>query len=142
VGGLARPYLPRLAALTVLDRLGVHALEALPVIAFGAPADVPFVLTGTYSYRLLANFTPAATYLVDLAKVARPITLLAGEKDEVFVAEQYAPLLKPHRPDIAVAILPGVGHAGIIIDPEALAAAVAAVGDGPPVRGRPLDRRL
>jgi pimeloyl-ACP methyl ester carboxylesterase len=93
---------------------------------------VPLVLTRAYSYRLLANFTPAPSYLADLAKVAQPVTLLVGATDEVFVADRYAPLLQPHRPDMEIAVLPGVGHAGIITDPEAVAAAVAAVAGGAP----------
>jgi hypothetical protein len=38
------------------------------------------------------------------------------------VADAYAPMLKSLRPDIPVAVVPGVGHIGMTFEPAALAA--------------------
>lgn len=40
----------------------------------------------------------------------QPMALLAGDADDQFYADRYGPLLKPAKPDLAVDIIPGLGH--------------------------------
>lgn len=56
----AQPFLPRIIGLATLDRLGVHAFEHLPVVAFPIPPGTPAGQTGTYAFRL-ARALPHAT---------------------------------------------------------------------------------
>jgi len=126
-GGWATPYVPRIIALVVLNRFGVHWFDGLPVIGFAVPQNVPVRLTPTYSFRLQWNLAAPDTYLKDLAKIRRPITLLVGEQDELFYADRFAPLLTPIRPDLAVVVIPGITHTGMLTEPAALAAIVAAL---------------
>jgi pimeloyl-ACP methyl ester carboxylesterase len=57
---------------------------------------------------------------------AAPTTLLVGERDELFRAEAYAPLLEPVQPRLKVQMLPGLGHLDMVIDEAAVAAIVKA----------------
>jgi hypothetical protein len=41
--------------------------------------------------------------------------------------ERFVPLLRARRPDMLIAVLPGVDHIGIIVQPAAIAAGVAAL---------------
>jgi len=131
-GGWAAPYVPRIMALIVLNRLGAHWFDGLPVVAFAVPRDVPVRLTPTYSFRLQWNLAAPETYLEDLAKVRKPITLLVGDRDELFYAYRFAPHLASVRPDMAIAVIPGVTHTGMITSPAALDAVVAALTREPP----------
>lgn len=58
---------------------------------------------------------------------ARPTRVLVGGADELFIAERYAPLLEAQQPLLRVTLLPGVSHIGLVADPPALAALVAAL---------------
>jgi len=62
----------------------------------------------------------------------RPGTLLtrwtfAGTDDEVFYADRYAGLFEAAGKQIPVTLVPGIRHVPLTLEPEALAAAVAAV---------------
>jgi non-heme chloroperoxidase len=126
-GGWATPYVPRIIALIVLNHFGVHWFDGLPVIVFAVPKDVPVRLTPTYSFRLQRNLAAPDTYLKDLANVRKPITLLVGEQDELFYADRFAPLLTPIRPDVVIEVIPGITHTGMLTEPAALGAIVAAL---------------
>lgn len=134
-GGWTRVAVARIAGLTALDRLGIHRFDYLPIIAFAVAPEMMQVQTAFYTYRMMRNFQPHDDYLGDLARAPAPVALVVGEKDEIFKADQYAPLLKPVRPDLAVTIVPGVNHMGMIATPEgtrAIAAAALARDEGPP----------
>lgn len=119
-GGWAAPFTYRIMALTWLDRLGIELFHGLPAVSFAINPAMKDKLTGTYSFRLQQNFQPHETYLEDLKHTKQPITILVGEKDEVFFPDQFAPLFHPARKDIDVKILPGLSHTDMITDPEAL----------------------
>jgi hypothetical protein len=55
----AKPFTPRILALLILNRTGIHAFDYLPVIAFAIPAECAEILTGQYSFRLLRAFYTA-----------------------------------------------------------------------------------
>ena len=108
-GGWATVAVPRIAALIVLNQLGVHRLDGLTAVNYAAPPDDAF-FTRTYSYRLAMNFSPGLNYLTALRHATKPIVVIAGADDEEFYADRYAALLKPVNRDIVIELVPGVGH--------------------------------
>ena len=66
------------------------------------------------------EFGARPQFLEDLRNAPGKVKLLVGGSDEVFYAEQYAPLLKPVRPDLDVTVLPGFDHMDMIIKPETI----------------------
>jgi pimeloyl-ACP methyl ester carboxylesterase len=119
-GGWVSVAIPRIIVLRVLSRLGIHAFEGMPVLAFAVPPEKRSVQTAFYSYRMLMNFGPRREYLTDLKAAPGSIRLLAGSKDEVFFANRYAALLKPVRPDLDITIIPGLGHTDMTLKPQGL----------------------
>ncbi|MDP2825749.1 MAG: alpha/beta fold hydrolase [Sulfuritalea sp.] len=126
-GGWVKPFVPRLIGLGILDGLGLEWFQHLPVLAFALPPEVAARTTPTYSYRLQLNFRPRDDYLADVRAISRPTQVLVGGTDELFVADRYAPLLEPQQTLLRVMVLPGISHIGIVRDPAALAALVAAL---------------
>jgi len=124
-GGWAAPYVPRAIALSILDRLGIRWFEGLPIVAFARRPD-PSQPVPTYSFRLALNFAPHLDYLADFRNAKKPVAVLVGAADDEMVVDGYAPLLRSVRPDVAVEVIPGVGHMGMKIDPPALTAVRAA----------------
>lgn len=124
-GGWVQPFVMRIIGLDILDRLGVPWFQHLPVLAFALPPEVSGKATMTYSYRLQLSFRPHADYMGDVRAITRPTKVMVGAGDELFIADQYAPLLKPAQEKLRVMLLPGVTHIGIVVQPEALAAIVA-----------------
>ena len=122
----ARLSMPRILALLVLNRLGIHAFDYLPVIAFAIPPERADILTGSYSFRLLRAFT-TADYAADLKAAPSHIAVLVGEKDELFNAELFAPTVQAIRADAKVAVIPGINHIEVTTDPRAVPVIVASV---------------
>jgi non-heme chloroperoxidase len=125
-GGWATPYLPRAYALVVLDALGIHWFEGLPIVAYARRPD-PTEPVPTYSYRLSRSFGADLDFRSDFRRAQRPIAVIVGGADDQMIANRYASAIGPVRPDIQVEIVPGVGHLGIIMAPAALEATRAVV---------------
>lgn len=124
-GGWVKVAVPRIIGLAVLDQLGLHWFEHLPVLMFALPASAAATHTTHYSYRLQLSYRPHEDYLGDVRNITRALRVLVGANDELFIAEQYAPLLEPQQALLKVKVLPGVGHIGMVTDPVALAAILA-----------------
>ena len=78
-------------------------------------------LTGFYSYRLQSNLRPdTMKWKEQIRNLQRPVHVVVGENDELFVANAYAPLLTPLTPHISVQVLPGLGHIDIYAKPAAM----------------------
>jgi pimeloyl-ACP methyl ester carboxylesterase len=129
-GGWVSVAVPRLLALSTLDRLGITAFDGLPVLAMAVdPARATATgQTPVYSFRMLRNFGPSDDYLGDVRHFHGTIALYVGGNDEIFRAERYAPLLKPVRPDLAVTVVPGLGHMDMTAKPTALEALAQVAG--------------
>lgn len=126
-GGWASVGMPRLAAIAILNRLGITALNHLPTARFAVDANPRAGLTETYSYALLMNFQPSDDYRRDLKRIDKPAALVVGANDEIFVADKFAAVLtEAGRADIPVMIVPAVGHIGLTTTPAGRMAAVAA----------------
>ncbi|MBX3637474.1 MAG: alpha/beta fold hydrolase [Rubrivivax sp.] len=126
-GGWVQVGIPRIVALTVLDTLGVRALHGLPVTRFALNAEAQALLTPSYSFALATNFRPQADYQGNLRAMRQPARLIAGTADEAFVAQAFEDVARSAARPIPVQLLPQVGHAGLILEPQAIAAALAAV---------------
>ncbi|HKW55085.1 MAG TPA: alpha/beta fold hydrolase [Stellaceae bacterium] len=137
-GGWAAPYVPRVIGLVVLNRIGIHGLEGLPIVAFARRPD-PSEPVPTYSFRLAFSFSAHRDFRDDFRHVRQPMALLVGGDDDEMFADAYAPLLQPMRSDIPVQVIPGVGHIGVTSEPAALAA-IRAVFREEPAAGARTDR--
>ncbi|MBO6719939.1 MAG: alpha/beta hydrolase [Rhizobiaceae bacterium] len=120
----AYPDIPRIIGLSILNGFGLHFLDDLPVIVFAA-GDSP-ELTPVYSHRLLLGMNPQDADAL-LRAVDAPVTLLAGDKDEVFAAHTYEETVHAVRPQADVTLLPGIGHVAMTLEPVALEAIAAAI---------------
>jgi alpha-beta hydrolase superfamily lysophospholipase len=122
----AKPFIPRIIALALLDRVGLHAFDHLTVLVFAvAPAHAD-LLTTHYSFALMRAFA-TADYAADLRAAQCPIAVLVGEKDELFDAGKFAPTIAAIRHDVPVTVIPGLNHIEIATDGRAVPAIVAAV---------------
>lgn len=114
----------RIIGLTMLNFVGVHVWDGLPVITFPVPPDMDSV-TRTYSWRLQRNFGAHEDYLADIRGAHRPVKVYVGETDELLNAEALRTEFQSQRQDISVSIVPGLGHADMVTHPEAIRAIVA-----------------
>jgi fermentation-respiration switch protein FrsA (DUF1100 family) len=71
-------------------------------------------MTGSYAYRLSANFGTGREYSSYLRNIRRPAAILVGDADEQVVADQFAPLLQRLGLTIPVTIVPNMKHADMI----------------------------
>ena len=122
----ARPFIPKIIGLSVLNGFGIHAFDNLPVIAFAINPARASILAGTYSFRLLNAFG-TSDYAADLKNARAPLQILAGARDELFKPEMFAPTAHAIRPGIPVAVLAGIDHIGMTTDPRAVPAIAAAL---------------
>jgi non-heme chloroperoxidase len=120
-GGWVSVAKPRIIALALLNRLGVDWFNGLPIVAFATSPKAPN-LTSVYSFRLAIDFGAPHGYLAALGRSKKPAALLVGGSDELFFPDGFAPLLKPARPDLPITIVPGIGHIGMTVMPEGIAA--------------------
>ena len=109
---------PRIIGLAFLNLAGIRGLNGLPVLAFDLPFPLPF---RSYTFRAIASSAPEK-YRDALTADAKPLLVVAGEKDEAFHAEEYPGVVALHRNGKTV-IVPGASHDGVLRDPAALAAA-------------------
>jgi non-heme chloroperoxidase len=127
-GGWVSVGIPRIVGITVMNRIGIHGFDDLPVLNFALNDKARAMLTPQYSYALTVNFGPHRDYAADITGVRRPCALIAGADDEVFHAYQFEPLLRAHGRDWPVTVLPGIAHIPLTLNPAALAKAVEEVG--------------
>jgi len=127
-GHWAEVDVPRIVALNILAGAGVEWGQSLPVIAYANdPAAAKFV-TPVYSFRLLADYGPDFDWTKMMATIRAAgdkVRVIAGADDELMDAPAFERELKPLG--AGVTVIPGVDHMGVVYDPAALAAIVAAV---------------
>lgn len=126
-GEWTKPFVPRIVGLSMLNAAGIHAFDGLPVIAFAVdPADED--ATATYSHRLLKAMNPE-NHRALLEAVPCPVTVLAGDRDEVFTAASYPEAVHAVRPEAEVRLIEDTGHVGMTLEPDALSAISASLPD-------------
>jgi len=118
--------LPRLVALTLVNRLGITSGNHLPVLRFGLTAAAKEVLTSSYSYTLATNFRPRNDYMGDIRNLHQPLRIVAGRDDELFDAARYAGVFAEAGHPVPITLVDGVKHIGLTLDAAATAAIVDA----------------
>jgi len=121
---LVKPFVPRIIAIALLNRLGIHAFDHLQVLAFGNFHRPE--LTPNYSFLLMRGFA-TTDYADDVRRAQAPLAVVVGTNDEFFTTSAYAPALNALRPGIPVAVMPGLTHIGLIVDPSAVPVIIAAI---------------
>lgn len=121
--GWARPLTRRIIGLSMLNAVGVTALNHLTVIQFAMPQEIlnspeGEKATTAYSYALNTSFAPRDDYLVDIASLP-PFLLLAGRRDEAFRAERFEPTMSAVTDAGRYRLIDGVGHLELVDSPNA-----------------------
>lgn len=127
-GGWVSVGVPRILALSVLNAVGISALNRLPVTAFALDDQARTVLTPTYDFNLATNFRPRSDYAADIRNARTPRAVIAGSADEAFDTRELAWIFRSDQDQgWTVQLLPGINHASLILHPSAIAAAVDVV---------------
>jgi len=126
-GGWLRVGMPRYIAIGLLDSIGVHVFDELPVMKFALNEGAKTRLTSQYSYALAQNFRPQPDYRANITAIGQPLRLVAGQDDEVFYAAHYAEVFKSAGKAVPVTLVSGVGHVQLTIEQAGVQAAVSAV---------------
>jgi pimeloyl-ACP methyl ester carboxylesterase len=137
IGNWASVDLPRVVALTLLNRFGLTWGESLPVIAFATEPEAAKFVTSRYSFRLLGNYGPPDDWRAAFRASVGRIEVIAGENDELMDAPAYKTNLEPLGAEVT--LVPGVDHMGVDYGPAALAAIVAATKQPPSSQGARTD---
>src|SRR4051794_34123393 len=126
-GGWATVGVPRIIAIAVLNRFGTHAFDDLPVVRFAVDERDKGLLTPQYSFALAQNFRPERDYEANIRAIRQPLRVVVGQNDDVSYADRFAGVFKTAGKDVPVAVLPGIDHISLTLDPVAVKAAIAAV---------------
>jgi non-heme chloroperoxidase len=119
-GGWARPRVPVIVGLSLLNALGVHRFDDRVVIHFDMPEEVrDGTETLAYTHRLNTALAPK-DYRRELAALGVPLLVIVGDEDEAFSAEAYPETITRDAPRAQVELLPGVSHLGIASAPAAV----------------------
>jgi len=123
----ASPDLPRMFASLILERLGIDWPQSLPAIAFADLPQAKMAVTSQYTFRLMRNYTAPPDWKDAFLRAKGRIAVVVGADDQLMDADGYRRALPPLG--VAVTILPGVDHMGIVYRPEAIKAILAAMAD-------------
>jgi len=116
-GGWAHPHVPRMIGLSMLNSLGIHALDFLTSVEFNLPERFrDGTETLAYSHRLNTAYAPR-DYKKDLQSITEPLLVVVGTADEPFIAERFEPAISPYA-KARFELLPGVSHMGVVVGPD------------------------
>jgi alpha-beta hydrolase superfamily lysophospholipase len=118
-GGWAKADIPRILGLLALRQLGITCCEALPVLALAVPPNSEKALVGTYTDRLMRNFA-SGDYRRDLAAATKPLTIICGADDELFLPGKYTEAVRGAAVAVDVKLIDGINHMGIVAAPKAV----------------------
>jgi pimeloyl-ACP methyl ester carboxylesterase len=123
-GGWASVGIPRIVALTILNRFGITRWNDLPVTQFALNDEAKKFLTPSYSYALATNFGAHLDYAQDIAKAPQNIKLIAGSDDELMFADRYANVFASAGKSPPITVVQATNHIGLILNEPALKAIV------------------
>jgi alpha-beta hydrolase superfamily lysophospholipase len=123
----AQPDLPRILASLFLSKLGIDWPQSLPAIAFADAPEAKMFVTSQYSFRLMQNYTAPADWKGAFERAKGRVSVIAGADDQLMDAEAYKRALPPLG--VAVTVLRGVDHMGIVYKAEAIKAILAAMAE-------------
>src|SRR5208283_485135 len=118
-GGWANPAVPRIIALSILNRFGVHILDHLPTIAFATEANPKGNRATIYSHALLTSLALPRPWEPTVAGIDKPTVVMIGETDELFNAAAYGPEIASANPKIPVVVVPQTGHMDMVLNSNA-----------------------
>ncbi|QMV42865.1 alpha/beta hydrolase [Cohnella cholangitidis] len=106
--------MPRVVFLTILNAVGLRFLNKWIVMRNDKPiARRHGRETLELSYRLLMSRTPKAKFERNLRAMTQPTLVLIGEKEEVFIPGQYAPMFAEYN-EAKVSMILDSDHDGIL----------------------------
>jgi len=107
---------PRLFGVLMLNLVGIQILNHLPILYFNQPPKNP-----AYGFNALSSMQPNAPkdYRAAFAAVKAPLLLVAGSKDEAFIASAYPAVIKQYGHGSAT-IIDGATHNSVLSDPRAI----------------------
>ena len=123
-GGWVSVGLPRIVALALLNRLGIRALNRLPVTAYALPAGARDRLTPWYGYALAMNFRPHDDYRADIRAATQPLAVLVGDDDDQFYAERFDAVFRAAGRAVPVGRVLHTGHLGLTLSAPGVRAVV------------------
>lgn len=126
-GGWTDISVPRYEAIAFLGPIGEKLFGNLPVVAFAIDMKNIQFHTVKYSFRLSRNFCPHDDYESDIINAKQPMTVLVGDKDEIFISKEFKPLFAELRPQTKVIIVPGATHVTLTIGQPGMNAVLKAV---------------
>jgi alpha-beta hydrolase superfamily lysophospholipase len=126
-GGWADPSYSRIVGILLLGSIGQKIFGHLPVITYAIDPRTARYQVAQYSFRLLRNFSPHFNYRADIASVKQSLTVLVGEKDELFNGYAFEPLFTESRPGTKVIVVPDVGHITLTTSLSGISAIAKAV---------------
>ena len=109
-GGWGNVSYPRIIGISLLGSVGQKMFGHLPIITYAIDPETAKYQVAQYSFNLLMNLSPHFNYKADIASAKQPLTVLVGEKDELFNAHAFEPLFTESRPGTKVIVVPEVGH--------------------------------
>lgn len=127
-GGWVSVGIPRIVALSILNAVGVQALNGLVVSSFALNDHARALLTPEYDFNLAMNFRPRSDYEADLRNVQRPSAIVAGSVDEAFHSDQLEAMVRGAGKAWPVVLVPGLGHIPLTLEAAGLQAIVQQVG--------------
>jgi pimeloyl-ACP methyl ester carboxylesterase len=127
-GGWVSAAVPRIVGLLLLDRIGIRQFGYLPVLGFAVPEEQRGSpnRTAFYSYRLWLNFGTPRDWRSAVRSIRRPMIVLGGANDELFLSDKLDETFRLVRNDIKVEVVPGLDHMQIVTEAPAIAAAINA----------------
>lgn len=115
--GWAAVHTGRIIGLTMLNGVGIKVFNGLPVIDFNMPREArDGTETLQYTFRLntgyaVLNYKAAQQAF---ANIHQPLLLIVGSEEELFIPEEYEPMISPHtKADIH--IVDGLSHMGVAV---------------------------
>ena len=69
---------------------------------------------------MTSAFAPRADYEGDVAAIDKPLLVVAGDRDEAFIAEQFEPVISAQTKTGVYHVLLGVSHMGVLYGPDVL----------------------
>ncbi|WIX33424.1 alpha/beta hydrolase [Salinicola sp. JS01] len=112
-GGWAQANVGRIVLIEILSRFGVDSAAGCKVVRFNIPeSHRDEYSTPAYSYRMQQAMAPR-DWRRDLAAIEVPALLLVGAEDESMRPDAYGKVVADPF-GVAVEILDGVGHLGIV----------------------------
>jgi non-heme chloroperoxidase len=120
-GGWTTLHTRRLYGLLMLNALGIHGFDGLPIIAFNKPAALwDGTETLSYSYRLNVSYHPRYRFVEDLRALDDKAFVLVGADDEAVDSDALRALFNSNAPHAQITVLPHINHFGIFTDAKAL----------------------